>query len=245
MTVVQNWIPAPAPTIERRRELAPMTYVRTASMACVMVLGAAGALAQGATPSTVGPAQDPAFSERARQDREIVYFLKAPETHSFELYHDVTIVEVGRSAYVNVVRAGSKVSNPSASCLDTGEALKVETLKGDEITKANIDIGEPVRPDSEAAVVRFPPVVKGTTIRIRIRETYTDPARYRMEGDLVIWDRSFGRPQNAVILPEGYALVGSAFPAKISLTEDNRIRLDFVNPRNDEVRALIHARKRP
>ena len=186
-----------------------------------------------------------AFSERARQDREIVYFLKGPETHSFELYHDVTIKDVGRSTYVNVVRAGSKVSNPSALCLDTGEALKVETLRGDEITKAKIDIGEPVKPESEAAVVRFPPVARGTTTRIRIRETYTDPARYRMDGDILVWDRSFGRPQNAVILPEGFALVASAFPGKISVTEDNRIRLDFMNPRNDEVRALIHAKKRP
>jgi hypothetical protein len=201
--------------------------------------------AQTAAASKVGTLQDSAYSERARQDREIVYFLKAPETHSFELYHDVTITEVGRSTYINVVRAGSKVSNPSALCLDTGEPLTVETLKGDEITKAKIDIGEPVKPESEAAVVRFPAVTAGTTTRIRIRETYTDPARYRMEGDLVIWDRSFGRPRNAVILPEGYLLVGSAFPAKISLTEDNRIRLDFDNPRNDEVRALIHARKRP
>ncbi len=144
-----------------------------------------------------------------------------------------------------MVRAGSKVSNPSAICLDTGEALKVETLRGDEITKAKIDIGEPVKADSEAAVVRFPAVAKGTTTRIRIRETYTDPARYFLDGDVLIWDRSFGRPQNAVILPEGYALVRSAFPAQVSLTDDNRIRLDFVNPRNDEVRALIHARKRP
>lgn len=197
------------------------------------------------TASRVGTLNDPAYSERARQDREIVYFLQAPETHSFDLYHDVTIRDVGRSTYINVVRAGSKVSNPSALCLDTGEPLKVETLKGDEITKAKIDIGEPVKPESEAAVVRFPAVSAGTTTRIRIRETYTDPARYRMEGDLVIWDRSFGRPRNAVILPPGYALVGSSFPAKISLTEDNRIRLDFDNPRNDEVRALIHARKRP
>ena len=190
-------------------------------------------------------AQDAAFSERARQDREIVYFLKAPETHSFELYHDVTIREVGRSTYINVVRAGSKVSNPSALCLDTGETLKVETLRGEQITTARIDIGEPVKPESEAAVVRFAAVAAGTTTRIRIRETYTDPVRYRMEGGVLVWDRSFGRAHNAVILPEGYALVSSAFPAKISLTDDNRIRLDFVNPRNDEVRALIHARKRP
>lgn len=202
-------------------------------------------IAQAATPSRVGAPDDPGFSERARQDREIVYFLQPPETHSFDLYHDVTIREVGRSTYINVVRAGSKVSNPSALCLDTGEPLRVETLKGDEITRAKIDIGEPVKPDSEAAVVRFPAVAAGTTTRIRIRETYTDPARYRMEGDLLVWDRSFGRPRNAVILPAGYALVSSAFPAKVSLTEDNRIRLDFDNPRNDEVRALIHARKRP
>lgn len=210
-----------------------------------LFMGGAATFAQTATPSRVGTLSDPAYSERARQDREIVYFLQPPETHSFDLYHDVTIRDVGRSTYINVVRAGSKVSNPSALCLDTGEPLKVETLKGDEITKAKIDIGEPVKPDSEAAVVRFPGVTAGTTTRIRIRETYTDPARYRMEGDLLVWDRSFGRPRNAVILPAGYALVGSAFPARVSLTEDGRIRLDFDNPRNDEVRALIHARKRP
>jgi hypothetical protein len=205
-------------------------------------------IAQAATqpaPSREGTLQDGAYSERARQDREIVYFMKAPETHSFELYHDVTIRRVGQSTYVNVVRAGSKVSSPSALNLDTGEALVVETLRGDEITRAKVDIGEAVTPSSEAAVVRFKPVMEGTTIRIRIRETYTDPARYRLDGDLLVWDRSFGRPQNAVILPEGYMLVGSSFPARVSLTDENRIRLDFMNPRNDEVRALIHARKRP
>lgn len=214
------------------------------------VLGAAFVLAspaaaQTSAPPARGAAQDSAWSERARQDPEIVYLLKAPETHSFELYHDVTIADIGRSTYINVVRAGSKVSNPSALCLDTGEALNVETLRGDEITKAKVDIGAKVLPTSEAAVVRFPAVVAGATTRIRIRETYTDPARYRLEGDLLVWDRSFGRPHNAVILPEGYALAGSAFPATISLTDDNKIRLDFVNPRNDEVRALVLARKRP
>ena len=28
------------------------------------------------------------LSERAHQDREIVYFLQPPETHAFDLYHD-------------------------------------------------------------------------------------------------------------------------------------------------------------
>lgn len=215
-----------------------------AGAALLVGLGAADAFAQTAASTRAGTLQDPAYAERARQDREIVYFLEPPETHSFALYHDVTIRDEGRSTYINVVRAGSKIKNPSAVNLDTGEPLKVETLRGDEITKAGIDLGEPVTLVSEAAVVRFPAVAKGTTTRIRIRETYTDPARYRLSGDLLVWDRSFGRPQNAVILPEGYSLVGSSFPVRISLTGDHRIRLDFVNPRNDEVRALIHARKR-
>ena len=81
-------------------------------------------------------------SERAFQDREIVYFLKEPTTHSFSLYHDYTESREGTDKYLNVVRAGSTVSDPSARNLDTGEALKVETLKGDAITKAGIDIGE-------------------------------------------------------------------------------------------------------
>jgi hypothetical protein len=221
----------------RIRAFAGMT--RRVAAGFVMVAAGFAAL------SSAAFAQDPARSERARQDREIVYFLLAPETHSFELYHDVTIRDVGRSTYINVVRAGSEVSNPSALCLDTGEALTVLTLRGVEITNANIDIGEPVKPESEAAVVRFPPVSKGTTTRIRITETYTDPARYRTEGELVIWDRSFGRPRNAIILPAGYELFASSFPVTISLTDDNRIRLDFLNPRNDEVRALVHMRKRP
>src|SRR5262249_57286179 len=83
-------------------------------------------------------------SERARQDREIVYFLKPPETHAFSLYHDYTESREGIDKYVNVVRRGSTSSNPSATILDTGEVLKVETLKGEPLTKAGVDIGEPV-----------------------------------------------------------------------------------------------------
>ena len=63
-------------------------------------------------------------SERAFQDREIVYFLKQPETHAFSLYHDYTETREGVDKYVNVVRAGSTVSEPSAKMLDTGEVLE-------------------------------------------------------------------------------------------------------------------------
>lgn len=188
--------------------------------------------------------RDNRLTERAHQDRDIVYFLQQPDTHSFDLYHDYTESRPGTDKYVNVVRKGSRASKPSAKILDTGETLKAETLRGDEITKASLDIGEPVVADSEAVVIRFPAVAKGRSVRLRISETYTDEKSYRVEGDTLIFDRSFGRPHNAVVLPAGWYLTASAIPATVSETPDGRIRLDFVNPRPDEIAVLIKARRR-
>jgi hypothetical protein len=74
-------------------------------------------------------------------------------------------------------------------------------------------------------------------------ETYTDPGRYRLVGDELVFDRTFGRAVNAVVLPKGWVLTNSAAPAIVSRTEDGRTRLDFLNPRPDEVEALITARR--
>ena len=183
-------------------------------------------------------------SERARQDREIVYFLKQPETHAFSLYHDYTESREGIDKYVNVVRRGSASSNPSAKILDTGEVLKVETLKGDSISKAGIDIGEQVQTDSEAVVIRFSPVKKGQTVRLRIEETYTDPARYDLINGQLMWHRSFGRPSNDIVLPEGWYLTTSSIPAVVSQMPDGRIRLAYINPRPDSIDVFVKGRKR-
>jgi hypothetical protein len=183
-------------------------------------------------------------SERARQDREIVYFLKQPDTHAFSLYHDYTESREGIDKYVNVVRRGSTSSNPSAKILDTGEVLKVETLKGDAITKAGVDIGEPVQSDSEAVVIRFPAVTKGQSVRLRIEETYTDPARYDLINGQLMWHRSFGRPANDIVLPEGWYLITSSIPAVVSQMPDGRIRLGYLNPRPDSIDVFVKARKR-
>ncbi|HXB56671.1 MAG TPA: hypothetical protein VN461_18020 [Vicinamibacteria bacterium] len=184
------------------------------------------------------------LQERAHQDRDIVYFLRDPETHSFDLYHDYTEAREGTDRYINVVRKGSTVSNPAARILDTGEQLKAEIVRGNAITAAGLDIGEPVRPDSEVVLVRFTPVARGASVRLRISETYADPERYRVEGEELVWDRSFGRPRNAVVLPAGWILTASSIPAVVSETADGRIRLDFVNPRPDEIGVLIKARRR-
>ena len=205
------------------------------------------ALALGAIPAA-GQDASARLSERARQDREIVYFLNPPETHSFDLYHDYTEGREGVDKYLNVVRKGSTASNPAGRILDTGQSLKVETLRGLAITKAGLDLtGEiegAVQPDTEVVVIRFPPVPKGGSVRLRISETYTDPGRYRIEGDELVFDRSLGRPRNAIVLPAGFFLTACSIPATVSEAPDGRIRLDFVNARPDEIAVLLKARKR-
>jgi hypothetical protein len=147
--------------------------------------------------------------------------------------------------YVNVVRTGSTASNPGARNLDTGEKIPAEHLKGAAITKAGItdhDLG-PVTPQTEVVVFRFPALKAGQSVRLRMSETYTDPGRYKLVGDELVFDRTFGRPANAVVLPAGWVLTNSAAPATISRTADGRTRLDFLNPRPDEVAVLITARR--
>jgi hypothetical protein len=199
---------------------------------------------RGTQPITTTLASQAArLDERAHQDREIVYFLNDPATHSFSLYHDYTESRPGVKHYFNVVRAGSRVSNPSAKILDTGADLKVETLRGDEVAKRGLDPGEPIQPDTEVVVISFPPVQAGHSTRLRISETYTDPGRYRLEGDELVWDRAFGRPRNSVVLPAGWTVIASSIPAAISVDADGRQRLYFENNRPDEIQTLLRARR--
>ncbi|HVT58472.1 MAG TPA: hypothetical protein VHR45_08730 [Thermoanaerobaculia bacterium] len=201
--------------------------------------------APGSAPSSAPSSDGERLAERAHQDREIVYFLRQPESHAFDLYHDYTETRAGVDRYVNVVRPGSTVSEPAARNLDSGEALAVEVLRGPAIAKAGIVLpeGQPGA-DSQVVVAHFPPLAPSHTLRLRITETYTDPRSYRLDGAELVFDRSFGRLRNAVLLPAGWMLAASSIPATISEASDDRIRLDFVNPRPDEIRVLIKAKHR-
>lgn len=222
-----------------------ISFINANPDAATLTLRARKTAATSAPAATAPAALNSRLSERARQTREIVYFLQQPETHAFDLYHDYTEAREGVDKYINVVRAGSTVSNPSALILDTGEKLETRFLKGSEITRAGLDIGEAVKPETEVVVIPFPAVRKGQTTRLRISETYTDSVRYRALGDQLVWDRGFGRPFNAVVLPAGWMLTHSAVPATVSTLPDGRVRLDFVNQRLDEITVLIVARRRP
>jgi hypothetical protein len=195
-------------------------------------------------PAAQGATERARLAERAHLDRDIVYFLQEPATNAFSLYHDYTESRPGTDKYINVVRPGSRSSNPSSYILDTGEVLKHETLKGAEITAKQIDIGEAVTPETEIVVTYFQPVKAGQSIRLRLSETYTAPQSYRLDGAGLVFERSLGRSRNSVVLPPGWYLTASSIPAVVSETPDKMIRLDFVNNRPDSLDVYIKGRKR-
>jgi hypothetical protein len=192
----------------------------------------------------VGQTEQERLAERAHQDRDIVYFLQQPETHAFSLYHDYTESRPGVNGYANVVRAGSVASNPAAMVLDTGEQLHPREMSGAQLRAANINVGETVEPSAQVVVIPFAPLKRGQTLRLRIAETYTAPASYRLEGDELVFDRSLGRPRNAVVLPAGWYCTFSAAPATASQLPDGRVRLEYWDDRPEPVDVLLKARRR-
>src|SRR5436190_12405231 len=92
------------------------------------------------------------LTERAYQDREILYELQSPESHAFRITHDYTVRKVGEKYYFNVVRAGSHVTNPESIDLDSGEKLKWEIINGKQAVERKLPISDPIKDDSEIVV---------------------------------------------------------------------------------------------
>jgi len=195
---------------------------------------------------TISAAQNQSpLTERAYQDREILYELQMPESHAFRITHDYTVRKVGEKYYFNVVRAGSHVTDPASVDLDTGEKLKWEIINGKQAVERKLPVGETLKDDSEIVVTYLSrALAPGTTNRIRLMETYADPKSYYTDGEELVWDRSFGRLRNTVVLPLGWDLTTLASPATIQTLPDGRVSIYVVNPRPDDIRVYFRARRR-
>lgn len=188
--------------------------------------------------------QDSALTERAYQDREILYELQEPQSHAFRITHDYTERKEGAAYYFNIVRAGSHVSNPESIDLDTGEPLKWEVLLGKQVKERKLPLAN-INDDNEVVVTYLArPVAPGFSTRLRLKETYTDPKSLYLDGEELVWDRSFGRLRNTVVLPAGWRLTTLASPGVIQTLPDGRVSVYVVNPRNDDVRVYLRARRR-
>jgi hypothetical protein len=184
-------------------------------------------------------------AHRAEQDREISYWLLEPDTHQFRISHDFTVTRAGQKSVHSFVRKGSVVS-PDAKMidLDTGKELPTHNVAGKDVNALGY-YPEPVDPESVAVQGDLEtPVAEGRSTRIRVQETYTDPAGYFAQDGELTWKRTVGRSLNFVTLPAGWMLTSVNTPATISLDEQGRITMRFVNTRNDELSIVIKARKR-
>lgn len=190
-------------------------------------------------------AQNTAGFHRASQDREISYWLLAPETHQFRISHDFNVSRSGQKYVHSFVRAGSVVASGSKMYdLDRGVELKTYTVKGSEVNALHY-YPQPTAPDSVVVQGDLDhPLAEGESVRVRVEETYTDPVGYTEKDGELVWTRTLGRPMNRVTLPAGWMLTSVNVPAVITLDDQQRIVLRFVNPRNDELNITIRAKKR-
>ena len=116
---------------------------------------------------------------------------------------------------------------------------------------AKYNAGEEVDPKASVVVIPFAAVKPGESLRLRISETYTAPVSYKLDPAAnglrptsSVFDRSLGRPRNAVVLPTGWYATASATPATVSQQPDGRIRLDFWDDQPEAVDVLLKARRR-
>ena len=195
-------------------------------------------------PKKIEAPGPPEYFHRAEDDREITYWMLAPETHQFRFSHDFNIVRAGQKYAHSFVRKGSTVSEEITFIdLDSGKQLKTAKVSGKEVNALGY---YPEKSDDDDVVVQgelLQPVPEGGSVRIRVMETYTDEERYYVDknGELV-WDRTFGRPRNILTLPKDWLLTSCGVPAIITEDETGRIQLILNNPRNDELHVVVRAR---
>ncbi|HXA92472.1 MAG TPA: hypothetical protein VNU73_04425, partial [Steroidobacteraceae bacterium] len=130
------------------------------------------------------------------------------------------------------------------SVLDTGVSLEAREMSGAEMLASKINAGESVDAAARVVVIPFHAIKAGQSLRLRIAETYTAPTSYRLDADELVFDRSLGRPRNAVVLPSGWYCTFSAAPATVSRLPDGRVRLDYWDDRPEAVDVLLKAKRR-
>ena len=88
-------------------------------------------------------------------------------------------------------------------------------------------------------------VPKNGETRIRIVKTYTDAASYFVKDGQTVFARPLGIKRNVVLLPKGWELIECASPGIVSTDADGRVRVSFLNDRDDQLPVKIVARRLP
>jgi hypothetical protein len=178
-------------------------------------------------------------------DEFTLYELLAPESHQFAITYDVTQPREGAQFFFNPIRPGSVATKEKVIERSSGKELKFETVSGKD-AKATGLLPASTRDDAQFIKVHLPgPVPKGGETRIRIFKTYTDAASYYLKDDKLVFERPLGIKRNVVVLPQGWELVQCASPGIVSTDPDGRVRVSFLNDRDDQLPVKMVARRLP
>ncbi|HJZ95035.1 MAG TPA: hypothetical protein VKE70_00925 [Candidatus Solibacter sp.] len=178
-------------------------------------------------------------------DELTVYDLLAPSTHSFDIIYDVTATREGARYFFNPIRVGSTASKERVIDRATGKPLEWSVVDGKSAKASGLVNARTADEAQFLRVMLAKPVPERGETRIRIYKTYTDAPSYYETPSGFVFDRPLGIKRNVVILPKGFELVGSASPAMVSVDADGRVRVSFVNDRDDQLPVKITGRKLP
>jgi hypothetical protein len=178
-------------------------------------------------------------------DEFTLYELLPPDSHQFAITYDVTQSKEGAELFFNPIRVGSIATKERVIARATGEDLKFEVVSGKDAKTSGL-VPQNTADDAQFIRVHLPgPVPKGGQTRIRIIKTYTDAKSYDLKDGLLVFERPLGIKRNVVLLPKGWELVGCGSPGIVSTDADGRVRVSFLNDRDDQLPVKLVARSLP
>ncbi|MBM4187549.1 MAG: hypothetical protein FJ206_09575 [Gemmatimonadetes bacterium] len=153
------------------------------------------------------------------------YELLEPGSGRFKISYDVTVTTPGARVFFNPIRRGSEASDESVIDPATGRPIGFRVVSGWDARREGFGSA-----DTAGRYIRVPlprPVPGSGEVRLRIIKTYRDPDSYRVDGDLVIFERTLSIRRNAVVLPAGFELVGVNYPSQVLTHPDGRTSISF------------------
>jgi hypothetical protein len=180
-------------------------------------------------------------ASQTESDTYTRYELLAPETAQFRILYEVSATAAGATAYYNPIRKGSEASNEAVFDRLTGDPLRFEVVGGAQARSEGYLEADPETSYIKVRLAR--PVPKDGEARLLIEKTYKDPKSYYREGEVIVFARPLGVKRNAVVLPQGYELVGCNVPAQVLSEPDGRILISFMNPLPTEAPLVVRARR--
>ena len=177
---------------------------------------------------------------QTESDAYTLYQLLAPGSAKFRIVYEVTATTPGATHYFNPIRKGSIASDESVFDRATGKPLEFDIV-GSDVARAGgvrasdssqryirVTLAHPVPPDPGEA-------------RVLIIKTYEDSASYFRRGDTLVFARPLGIKRNAILLPPGYELLTSSFPAQVIQDGEGNVAISFWNSTPSEAAVTLRA----